>query len=399
MKYLEDKRTRSFLIVGVILVTFAFLFIKYDGFMHAMDKLLNVVRPVLIGGFIAFALKKPLDFVYKINQKRYDKIYNKKLEKLKKKNNGVLPAQLPKKSTIPFKLSVFTVYIVVVLILILLIIIIVPQLAESVRFFSDNIDEYYSNIERMFKRYYYRDQNQMIIKWIEDLNLLDKINNFTEYIPDLLMKTFGFTANILRTVIDLFLGIVLSVYIIAEKSHLTNQGERIIKRFCKPQKSEVIFKYIHLVSDKFSDFISGQLTEAFILGMFCFIGMKIFGFEYAILISTIIGITNLIPIVGPIIGTIPGAFILLLAKPTDAIWFIVFVIVLQQIESNFIYPRVVGESMGLPALWVSIAVIVGGGLQGILGMIIAIPLMSVIYSILKEKVDEEPHTTGNVDQQ
>ena len=399
MKYLEDKRTRSFLIVGVILVAFAFLFIKYDGFMHAMDKLLNVIRPIVIGGFIAFALKNPLNLIYRYNQKRYDKIYNRKLERLKKKNHGVLPAELPPKSKLPLKISIAMVYFLVVLFIVLLVIIIVPQLAESIRIFSDNFEGYYNNIEHLVTKYYNNDQNRTIVKWIGDLNLLDKLYSFAEYIPDLLMKTFGFTADILRTFIDIFLGVILSVYIIAEKSHLINQGERIIKRFCKPKRSKVIFGYIDLVSEKFSNFISGQLTEAFILGMFCFIGMKIFGFDYAILISTIIGITNLVPIVGPIIGTIPGAFILLLAKPTDAIWFVVFVIILQQIESNFIYPRVVGESMGLPALWVSVAVIIGGGFQGILGMIIAIPLMSVIYTVLKQKVDETPDSTVNMNQQ
>ncbi len=387
MKYLEDKRVRSFIVAGLILLTFAFLFIKYDGLMLAVNKVINVIRPVIIGCFIAFAFQKPLNFISSKYENKYDKIYQRKLQRLKKKNNGVLPSQLPKRSTLPSKLSILTLYILALLFLTVLVVIIVPQLANSIKMFSDNFDEYYRNVEDLIQKYY-KNEDSTLIQWIEDLNIPDKIYGLAEYLPDVLMKTFGITASLLGTIVDLFLGIVLSVYILAERSHLKSQGQRLGKRFCKPEKYEKISKYLHLIAEKFSSFISGQLTEAFILGILCFIGMSIFGFEYAVLISTIIGLTNLIPIVGPIIGTIPCAFILLLVNPTDAVWFIVFIIILQQLESNIIYPRVVGSSMGLPALWVSVAVIIGGGLQGIFGMVVAIPLMSFIYTVLKEKTEE-----------
>lgn len=387
MKYLEDKRSRNTLVVGIILIALVFLFIKYDGFILAMNKLLNVVRPVLIGAFIAFALKKPLNIIHNFYENRYSVIYDKKLEKIKRKNNGVLPSVLPERSRLPFRLAVASLYVLVILFLALLVIIIVPQLVESIGSFSANFDGYYMNVEKIIRQYY-NNNSLPIAKWIQDLDLIKKVYSLAEYVPDILLKTFGATADFFRMVIDLFLGVILSVYIIAEKNHFKIQGKKLGKRFLKKEKYNIAGKYIKLISEKFSDFISGQLTEAVILGVLCFIGMKIFGFEYAVLISTIIGLTNLIPIVGPIIGTIPGAFILLLADPYDALWFIVFIVILQQIESNLIYPKVVGESMGLPALWVSVAVIVGGGLQGVFGMVIAIPLMSVVYTVLKEKVNE-----------
>ncbi len=387
MKYLEDKRVRSFILAGIILLTFAFLFIKYDGFMLAVNKVINVSRPVIIGCFIAFALQKPLNFITSKYEKKYEKIYQKKLQRLKKKNNGVLPSQLPKRSTLPSKLSLLTLYLLVLLFLALLVVIIVPQLVTSIKTFSDNFDNYFRNAESLIQKYY-KNEDSTLVQWIEELDILDKIYGLAEYLPDVLMKTFGITASLLGTIVDLFLGVVLSVYILAERNHLKNQGQRLGKRFLKPEKYGKISKYLRLIAEKFSGFISGQLTEAFILGMLCFIGMRIFGFEYAVLISTIIGMTNLIPIVGPIIGTIPCAFILLLVNPSDAVWFIVFIIILQQLESNIIYPRVVGSSMGLPALWVSVAVIIGGGLQGIFGMVVAIPLMSFIYTVLKEKTEE-----------
>ncbi len=387
MKYLEDKRMRSFLLIGIILVAFAFLFIKYDGFIKALDKFVSVARPVIIGGFIAFALKKPLDMISSSYEKIYDKMYQSKLEKLKRQNRGVLPDVLPRRSTMPFKLSILTLYFCVILFLALLMCIIVPQVAQSISDFSENFDVYYRNIEVIVNKYYHNNDDT-IAKWMEELNILDKIYSLSSHIPTILMKTFGATASFLGTLVDIVLGVILSVYIIAEKNHLKEQGQKLGKRFCKPEKYSLISKYLTLVSDKFSGFISGQLTEAFILGGLCFIGMTLLGFEYALLISVIIGLTNLIPIVGPIIGTVPGAFILLLVNPKDAVWFVVFVIILQQIESNLIYPKIVGNSIGLPSLWVSVAVIVGGGLQGVFGMIVAIPLMSVIYAILKEEVEK-----------
>ncbi|MDO5559122.1 MAG: AI-2E family transporter [Oscillospiraceae bacterium] len=387
MKYLEDKRVRSFIFAGAILVAFAFVFIKYDNLMEFAGKAIDVFRPVMIGFFIAFALRKPLGMINRLYSARYEKYYNRKLERIKRNNHGVLPAQLPRKSRIAFKLALLSVYICCLLVIGLLVLIIVPQLVESISGFIENFDFYYTNIEEKMQTYYSK-QNPAVIDWIETLDIENKIYGLVEYVPNILQKTFGVTASFFGGTVDVVLGVVLSAYILAEKEHIKDQGRRLGRRFCSPKIYNCLTKTMALVSDKFTDFISGQLTEAFILGMLCFIGMKIFGFDYAVLISTIIGVTNMIPIFGPIIGTIPCAFILLLTNPKDAIWFVVFIIVLQQIESNLIYPKVVGSSMGLPALWVSVAVIVGGGFKGVIGMIVAIPLMSVLYTILKEKTEE-----------
>jgi predicted PurR-regulated permease PerM len=138
------------------------------------------------------------------------------------------------------------------------------------------------------------------------------------------------------------------------------------------------------MNKSFENFIRGQIVEAFIIGSICFVGMQIFGFQYALLISVIIGITNMIPMFGPYIGGIPSFLILVMVDPVKAIWFIVFLIVLQQVEGNIIYPRVVGTSMGLSGFWVLIAVIVGNNLFGILGIIIGIPIFSTIYTIVRE---------------
>ena len=192
-------------------------------------------------------------------------------------------------------------------------------------------------------------------------------------------------------IVDIFLSII-SIYFLTGKDKLILQSRKIIVALFKEKTSKKILNAISVTNDTFSNFVSGQLIDAFILGTLCFIGMNIFKFEYAFLISLLIGLTNIIPIVGPFLGTIPCAFILFLINPIKAFWFVVFIILLQQIDSNIIYPRVVGNKVGLPALWVLVAILIGGGLFGIIGMLVAVPTMSIIYDLTRKKVNETLET-------
>ena len=140
------------------------------------------------------------------------------------------------------------------------------------------------------------------------------------------------------------------------------------------------------MNDSFSHFVAGQVVEAIIIGILCFIGMLILGLPYASVVSVLVGVTALIPVLGAYIGTAVGAFLILVESPIKALWFIVFIIVLQQLEGNLIYPHVVGKSVGLPGIWVLAAVTVGGNIYGVMGMLVSVPLCSVIYVYLSEKV-------------
>ena len=137
-----------------------------------------------------------------------------------------------------------------------------------------------------------------------------------------------------------------------------------------------------LINQCFTNFVSGQLLEACILGTLCFIGMRLFRFEYAFLISLLVGVSAIVPVVGAFIGTVPAVFLLFLVEPMQAVWFLVFIVVLQQLEGHVIYPKVVGESVGLPPLWVLMGIVVGGGLGGILGMLLGVPMFTVAYKLL-----------------
>ena len=185
---------------------------------------------------------------------------------------------------------------------------------------------------------------------------------------------------------DLVLSLVLAIYMLASKERLLRHLKKFIHAFSSTKWANRILKVGHLANVTFYHFIAGQFTEALIISVLCFIGMTLLSMPYALLISVIIGVTSLIPIFGAFIGTLPGAFIIFIIDPMQALWFIVFIIVLQQFEGNIIYPRVVGNSIGLSGLWVMLAMLIGGSTFGILGMLLGIPLFSVFYQLLSSTV-------------
>ncbi|MGN1319588.1 MAG: AI-2E family transporter, partial [Acutalibacteraceae bacterium] len=170
--------------------------------------------------------------------------------------------------------------------------------------------------------------------------------------------------------------------------NLTRQANKIVRALFKPDNAKKLIDFTAMTNDIFTKFVTGQLTEACIIGSLCFIGMLIFGMPYAGIISVLIGFTALIPIFGAFIGTGIGAFLILLENPLKAFWFVVFIIVLQQLEGNLIYPRVVGKSVGLPGIWVLTAVTIGGGLFGVLGMLFSVPVCSVLYVLFRKFVNK-----------
>ena len=169
---------------------------------------------------------------------------------------------------------------------------------------------------------------------------------------------------------------------------LEREMRSIISAYIPDKHAEYFIHVCRMINNTFSKFLGGQCTEAFILGSLCFIGMTILRIPYALAVGVLVTFTAFIPIVGAFLGTAIGAFLICVTDPIKALWFIVFFIILQQVEGNLIYPRVVGSSVGLPSLWVLFAVTVGGGMMGILGIFVSVPICSVIYCLLKENVDK-----------
>ena len=190
-------------------------------------------------------------------------------------------------------------------------------------------------------------------------------------------------SNIIGALVSFFIGFVFAVYILMAKEKLAGQGRQILYAFLKEQTADKVLYVLGLSSKTFSKFISGQCLEACILGLMFFVTMTIFGLPYAMLISVLIAFTALIPMVGAFIGCAIGVLLILMVSPLKALIFLAMFLVLQQIEGNLIYPHVVGGSIGLPSIWVLVAITVGGNLMGVAGMIIFIPICSVLYALFR----------------
>ena len=343
-------------VLCVVLIIFAVW--RYELIFDILGKVVKVIRPIIIGGAIAFILNA---FVNK-----FIRIFKK--SKLSPKHQRII--------------SIIAVYLIFIGLIVAIVWFVFPQLGESLSFFVSSFETYYNNFVVMAENWAKNIDLSMISVTDVFSALSGKLSEFGENLPQLLEKTFNFTSNLVGGVTDIFIGLIFSLYIIFGKDTFKRQISLGAKAFLSEDGYKNAVEIYRLSSTTFASFISGQLTEALILGVLCFIGMCIFGFEYALLISVIIGITNLIPIFGPIIGTIPCAFILLLVNPIHALWFVVFIVILQQIESQLIYPHVVGTSVGLKPFWTLFAILIGGGLFGVIGMLIAVPTMSIIYTLV-----------------
>ena len=223
-----------------------------------------------------------------------------------------------------------------------------------------------------------QEMQQKILDWMRQYG--DQFLNTT------ISTAIGITSSVVSLIFNLVLALAFALYLLAQKETLTRQAKKVVQAIFSSKRAQQITELAHMTNRAFSNFVTGQLTEALILGCLCFLGMLIFRLPYAGVISVIIGFTALIPIFGAFIGVAIGALLILLVNPIQALWFILFIIVLQQIESNVIYPRVVGKSVGLPGIWVLAAVTLGGNAFGLLGMLFAVPLCSVLYAVARRVV-------------
>jgi len=198
--------------------------------------------------------------------------------------------------------------------------------------------------------------------------------------------TVGITSSVVGWVTNLFLGAVFSIYLLLQKEQLGAQLTNAMLAFLPKEKVERALEIGRLSNRIFGKFVSGQCTEAVILGVLCFMGMTIFSMPYAMMVSVVVGATALIPMFGAFIGSFIGAFLILMVDPMQAVWFLVYIVVLQNLEGNLIYPRVVGKSVGLPGIWVLVAVTIGGSLWGVMGIILSVPACSVLYSLFRQLV-------------
>ena len=212
----------------------------------------------------------------------------------------------------------------------------------------------------------------------------------SSYGDSVVNTTFNITTSILGALVNLLLALVFSVYMLAQKETLLAQSRRLLLAALPKKAGARTMHILKLTNNAFSSFVTGQVTEAVILGTLCCIGMLILRLPYALPVSVIISFTSLIPIFGAWIGAATGAFLIVFVSPIKALTFLIFLLILQQVEGNLIYPKVVGKSVGLPGLWVLAAVTIGGGAFGLLGMLIGVPICSVVYALVQDFIRSQP---------
>ena len=275
-------------------------------------------------------------------------------------------------------------------VLIVLLLIILPQLVEAVAAVLARMPGYVTEliawIDRLLEPFGFSLSEQL--EGIDWTKVFSDIGTMLSQGMNEILSAAGTAANvgtsIVSGVIDVVFSVIIAVYVLAQKERIGRFVHRCILAFMPRRVGSGFIRICSMAAETFSNFIGGQLTDSCILGLLCFIGMTIFRFPYANVISVVIGVTSLVPLVGAFVGVIIGALLILTVEPIKSLLFIVFILVLQQIEGNLIYPHVVGSSVGLPSIWVLAAVTVGGSLMGILGMLVFIPLCSVLYALLRQ---------------
>ncbi len=349
-----------------------------------LSSIRTAASPIIIGIVLAYALNILMSF--------YEKFF---FPKSKKK--AVTKVRRP--------LCMLSALITLFGIMALIIGLITPQLIECIKTLITKIPPAINYLLPKLRNIGIVPEN--ILDTISSINWKDKLSDIipavTTGLGGALNIAYSAVKSIFTGIINIVLGVIFAIYLLLEKDKIICQVKRLLNRIVPEDKSKKITYVWNEIGDCFHDFIVGQCTEALILGVLCMLGMFILQIPYAPMIGALMGFTALIPIVGGLIGAGIGAFIILMDSPIKALIFLIFVIVLQQIEGNIIYPKVVGNSLGLPGIWVLAAVTVGGGVMGIGGMIIGVPLTAAIYRLLKayvnspdpkkQKITEEKHTS------
>lgn len=359
----NDRKLKGALIVVTYGIVLAFVFMKYSTIFGGLGYITSLVRPLILGIAIAFILNIPMKF--------FERKLFKKLDNSKK--SWVRNAKRP--------LAITVTIIVLVSAITAIILFVVPEITSSIIKLTNSIPSYLKSFEITMNNY--ADSTVILSKvWDQVMNAWQEIlKTVTHLFGGLASYIVSITVDVTTAIIDFCLAFVLAVYMLSSKEKLICQLKKVMYAYIKRDIVEKILGVGQTINKVFSGFIIGQCTEALIIGTLCFLGMSVLRIPYAFLISVLVGTTSLIPILGAFIGTIPSFFLILIISPIKAIWFIIFILCLQRVEGDLIYPRVVGGSVGLSSLWVLLAIMIGGSAFGLIGMLVGVPTMAAIYCI------------------
>lgn len=366
--------------ISILLVV---IFTDLPGFFKLVTNILSILSPLISGAVIAFLLNPLVRLV--------DRWLAPKLTKHEKKPGS--GKKLSRAISIVFAL-IFAALVIYAFFSILL-----PQLGESIQGIIDSAPKYFLSIEQWATNLladnpevqYYADM--AIGKIQEYLNEWVSTSLPTD-IQNVLTTVFTSAFSVVKSLANIVIGVFASIYILASKDKFQAQGKKIVVALFKPARADHILHVGREINRVFNGFVIGKIIDSAIVGVLCYLGMLILKLPYPALVATVVGVTNVIPFFGPIIGAVPSALLILLVNPLQAFYFVIFVIVLQQVDGNVIGPRILGNSVGISGFWVLISITVATSLFGFAGMILGVPVFAVIYMLISDAVNSALRRKG-----
>lgn len=374
--YLKNLSLKKNMLLTAFAGVVLFTVLNFDRVIAVFASIFSMCTPFFVGIVLAFILNMIMVPTRNFLEKKI-------LKKETKWTKGV---------------SILISYLVLIAAIVALLAFVIPELVNSLTTFVGNLSSYFSHLEEVVTEFAveYNITEVDFEAFFDQFNDLIKnlANNILAYIGNMVPQIISLMSNIVDFLYNGIMAIVISANILGYKEKLFKQASRAVKALI-PKWHGYLCELAHVSADTFRKYATGQFAEALILGMLCYIGMVIFRFDYALLISTVIAVTALIPVAGAYIGGAVAVILLAIISPVKAALFLVFLVLLQQFETNLIYPKVVGSSLELPGIWVILAVTLGGGMFGVIGILFAVPVMSIFYKQLRKLV-EKKEDEGNV---
>jgi predicted PurR-regulated permease PerM len=354
---------KAIILIGITLL----IVLNFSGVVSICKFLYRLILPLLLGAGVAYVLN--------ILVFRYEKIY------FPDSNNRIINST---RRGMTILLSILS----IILILFLLLRVIIPQFVESTSLLIAGFPAVYDNLLLWINQH--ADLVPELQQQVEALDMDSQtiIKKGLELLGNWAFGTASLLSSVLSKIVNFLLGVLFGIYILFGKGQIKASFAKLFSAYISAEQRERLYDDLKIADQVFSGYIVGQFKEAVILGVLCTIGMLIFGFPYAVTIGSVVGLTALVPLVGAYIGAAVGFLLIVMVDPLQALAFIVFIVILQQLEGNLIYPKVVGDSIGMPGIWVLASILIGGGLMGITGVLLGVPIAATIYKLLGKAVDK-----------
>lgn len=364
------KRVLVYIVSGIGILAAYFILINLKRVSGILSSVSGILRPFIIAAIFAYIVNGPMMF--------FERLFGRLTDK--KKPRPVLKRVL----------AIIAAWVASLAVLVLFFVIIVPDVKISITTLINNLPSYFESLKAFIAAL--AEKYQLDISYLNSFmnfqvtadGIMEIIDKYSDALIPQLANIANISVQIGSFIADVIIAIIISVYLLFSKETLIAQLKKVLYALFSRKLADVSVRVARETHRTFSGFINGKLLDSLIIGILCFIGMSILKFEYALLISFIVGVTNVIPFFGPMFGAVPSVLLLLMIDPWHALWFAVFIFALQQLDGNVIGPKILGDSTGLPALWVMFAILVGGALWGVAGMFVGVPLFAVIYRFSKE---------------